>query len=603
MSIKFSHFILILVAVPLLFALTFNINIFVLLQHLENSRSSEIHARELMSSLNQLVAQLMESSSAAALGSFSEEEDVRAMYGDAKAKIKDECNNLLNLAHNDPTEEAHIKRILSITDAYSKDIENVRESLLENDTRRARDYLLQAQALQDQLLAATQDTARRYQSIEQSGDIRQRDETSVLNLVLSVGTISNAVLVTCLLLFFNFRVLSRLRTVKDNTIRLAADQPLHRALHGSDEFAELDRFFRKMAATLAAVRNKERVLLEYSPDVICSFDAKARFTAVSPACKSLWGYAPSDLLGSRWSQIVPGQDVAQIIASIKETSEAKVPCVLEMSVQRKDGTAAAMLWSGEWSDELKSLFFVAHDITEAKKTERARAEFTRMLRDDLKKPLVKIKNVHQKLGARLYGQFNEAGEKRLLIVQRELQRLIALVNNLLDVHKLGSELDLHIEQTQLESIITASISSVEGLAQQRNIRLLTPTHALITLRVDRERLIQVLVNLMSNAIKFSPPSSPVSLTVEDDAKHVTISVIDNGRGIPANMTEQIFERFKQVEKGDAQSKGGSGLGLAICKAIVEQHGGKIGVSSEVGKGSTFWLQLPKSDTLTPALTP
>jgi len=115
----------------------------------------------------------------------------------------------------------------------------------------------------------------------------------------------------------------------------------------------------------------------------------------------------------------------------------------------------------------------------------------------------------------------------------------------------------------------------------------------IELLVDANRLVQVLVNLLSNAIKFSPPGSVVTIATRQSPGCVEIGVIDHGRGIPQSHLESIFEAYRQVEIADGQAKGGTGLGLAICKAIVEAHQGQIGVNSELGKGSVFWLKLPR----------
>jgi signal transduction histidine kinase len=106
----------------------------------------------------------------------------------------------------------------------------------------------------------------------------------------------------------------------------------------------------------------------------------------------------------------------------------------------------------------------------------------------------------------------------------------------------------------------------------------------------------VLINFLSNAVKFSPVDSTIELEVCELPDAIQINVIDQGKGIPADKVETVFERFKQVERADETSKGGSGLGLAICRAIVEAHQGSIGVSSELGKGSNFWIRLPKQTT-------
>ncbi len=113
-----------------------------------------------------------------------------------------------------------------------------------------------------------------------------------------------------------------------------------------------------------------------------------------------------------------------------------------------------------------------------------------------------------------------------------------------------------------------------------------------TLVADANRLVQVLVNLLSNAIKFSPPDAQVTITLVADETWLEFSVIDQGRGIPPEFLDSVFDRFVQVRDTDATVKGGTGLGLPICKGIVEEHSGTIGVTSEVGKGSRFWFKIP-----------
>jgi len=117
---------------------------------------------------------------------------------------------------------------------------------------------------------------------------------------------------------------------------------------------------------------------------------------------------------------------------------------------------------------------------------------------------------------------------------------------------------------------------------------------------DADRVVQVLVNLLSNAAKFSPPDALVEVIVEDRGPNALFQVRDRGRGIPADRLDDIFERFRQVDSSDARDKGGTGLGLAICRTIVQQHGGRIWVASEWGKGSTFFFTLPREPWTDPS---
>jgi len=146
-------------------------------------------------------------------------------------------------------------------------------------------------------------------------------------------------------------------------------------------------------------------------------------------------------------------------------------------------------------------------------------------------------------------------------------------------------------QEILDAVDEASRSFAEGKGVKLEIeRAAAPDDSLYA---DADRLVQVLVNLISNAVKFSPPEGTVKVTHKLDDDVVEFRVCDQGRGVPAKFKELIFERFQQVEVSDARQKGGTGLGLAICKTIVEMHNGSIAVESEEGKGSTFWFRIKR----------
>ena len=153
---------------------------------------------------------------------------------------------------------------------------------------------------------------------------------------------------------------------------------------------------------------------------------------------------------------------------------------------------------------------------------------------------------------------------------------------------------LHISELRIADLIDSAIASSAQHAESKQIRLVANcADADKTIFADRDRLCQVFINLQSNAIKFSPEEETITVSAEYNGQGlIKFSITDKGRGIPEELRIKIFERFIQVEKSDATDRGGTGLGLAISKAIVEQHGGHIGVGSQIGVGSTFWFMIP-----------
>jgi signal transduction histidine kinase len=197
------------------------------------------------------------------------------------------------------------------------------------------------------------------------------------------------------------------------------------------------------------------------------------------------------------------------------------------------------------------------------------------------------------LGAGAYGELSKAAQAKVETAESDITRLVALTNDLLDTERLASgKLEITFAKAKVGETIHEAVESARTFADQHKVSLNVQADNDQVAEFDKQRIVQVLVNLITNAIKYSPQDSAVTITSGCDQKWLTISIIDKGRGVPVEYQESIFEKFQQVTESDAKEKGGKGLGLAICKSIIEQHKGTIGVDSENGSGSTFWIRIP-----------
>jgi signal transduction histidine kinase len=251
------------------------------------------------------------------------------------------------------------------------------------------------------------------------------------------------------------------------------------------------------------------------------------------------------------------------------------------------------------NDEITELDKGFHHMAELLlKAERQKQEFVQMISHDLRTPLSAIQGTLALALRGSYGSLNDKGKSRLSDAEQDSERLIAMINELLDIEKIeAGKLQIDFADVSLEGVISRSIESVAPLAQSNNVEL-RYDGADATVRGDFDRLIRVAINLISNAIKYSPTGTTVTISVESTATAANVRVADCGRGIPVNKIDTIFDRFSQVENADAQK--GTGLGLAICKAIIEAHSGTIGVESKEGCGSTFWFSLRSTAPATSA---
>jgi PAS domain S-box-containing protein len=235
---------------------------------------------------------------------------------------------------------------------------------------------------------------------------------------------------------------------------------------------------------------------------------------------------------------------------------------------------------------------VALDITERQQIERIKSEFISVVSHELRTPLTSLQGALSLLECGAVDLNSEWGQRSLEIAVAGVDRLVRLVDDILDLERLESgQISIQIEPCEVAMLLSQAAESMQIMASQANVTLIV-VPAVGKVGCDRDRILQVLTNLLSNAIKFSAPESTVWLTVNFSSTQVHFIVKDQGRGIPPAHLETIFNRFHQVDASDARQKGGTGLGLAICRSIIEQHGGKLWVDSMLGEGSQFQFTLP-----------
>ncbi len=244
-----------------------------------------------------------------------------------------------------------------------------------------------------------------------------------------------------------------------------------------------------------------------------------------------------------------------------------------------------------------------HDslLTERSELDTIKDEFISTVSHELRTPLTAIRGALGLLSAGLMGSVDAKAQNLLRIAVTNTDRLIRLINDILDLERMQSgRAPLHIRRCSLRDLTQQSIDSMMPLADAAQVRLElllgAPTEA-VFFDGDADRILQVLTNLLSNAIKFSPPQTTVQVRIEADTESILLRVSDQGRGIPTDKLDSIFDRFHQVEASDARQKGGTGLGLAICRTIVHQHNGTIWAESNMhqnrGPGASLLVALPR----------
>jgi signal transduction histidine kinase/ActR/RegA family two-component response regulator len=237
---------------------------------------------------------------------------------------------------------------------------------------------------------------------------------------------------------------------------------------------------------------------------------------------------------------------------------------------------------------------IARDISEAKKVERIKNEFVATVSHELRTPLTSIRGALGLLEGGILGALDEATLEIVRIARTNSDRLIRLVNDMLDLQKIeAGKLELAWREATVRSLVDTSVDSVRGMAEEAGVTIRVGAIADLYVKVDVDRMVQVLTNLLSNAAKFSPRGGEVVVRAVAAESRIRLEVVDRGPGIAPELLPRLFQKFQQLDASDKRAKGGTGLGLAISRAIVEELGGTIGVSSSAGEGSTFWIEIAR----------
>jgi|AGTN01.2.fsa_nt_gi PAS domain S-box len=720
-----------------------------MLEDAEQQLAKEEHARVVIARINKISVLCQDVATGLSRQIEKIETDAAQNYFDSRDAIPQEFNKLKKMLRKYPGEVAQVKELEDAALRGVEVVEEYRRGVARDGKAKHAHKLMELHSVGDDVSDKFNSVMETYREKVVAGRHAQLESRNFMRKVLVGGVVLNVAIALGVTIFFMTGVIRRLRQIADNSLLFAAGRPLNPVMHGNDEISYLDSAFHRMVETVSDLRHREQAVVDNAQDVILSLHTDLIFASVNKACNQAWGYSPDDLLGRRLVQLIPENGREIVADTLERIIEDGLARQFESGFIKQDGTEIDLLWSAHWSEKEKTLFCVAHDITERKRAElvikasaekvrtmiahmlvgivildedgkvqeisarsekifdrssdevvglelselldlesfrgaaersseqnsaddsdadgvtfnraawlanRSRAlvkvlceksmkgpvetfgwrgrkgtgeqipvefsvariptadgeeylvnvqdiserhaieqmknDFVAMVSHDLRTPLTSIRSTLDLFSADAFGEVTDTGKDRLSRAQNNVDKLIRLINDLLDLEKLKQgKMHLVLEPTDLRELVEQSCDLVRAFAERQSIELKIDVPP-IEVTVDGERTMQVLVNLLGNAIKFSPADSIVSVKAIESNNQVEIRVGDQGPGIPPAKQELVFQRFKQVGDSKEERKSGSGLGLAISKAIVEAHDGEIGVESEVGKGSTFFIKFP-----------
>ena len=394
-----------------------------------------------------------------------------------------------------------------------------------------------------------------------------------------------------------------LSETRDAAIRVASgDYAATVPVKSRDELGEVARTFNYMAeeiehyvGEIQEQKSRLEAVLQASPEAVVATDLKERVTMVNPAAARMLGILASDRGRTLQEIRIPGG----VLKCVREASVNGV-AVKEVELEDKVYWAyAAQMDRGEPGVAQNGggnagIILAVRDITEHRSLEKAKTAFVSDFSHELRTPLTTIQSAVGLL-ERARDRLDPLEHRALELADQELGRIRGMVEELMTLAQMDSwQYQLEVGPANLSTVVQTAIESVGAKAERFDIGIYFADAGEHRCACDVQKLYQVFLNLLDNAIKYSDPGARVDIEIDEDVSSLTVRIKDTGLGIPEEDLGQLFDRFYRVDKDRSRASGGSGLGLAISKQIVEMHGGDISVESEVGVGSIFEVHLPKA---------
>jgi PAS domain S-box-containing protein len=405
---------------------------------------------------------------------------------------------------------------------------------------------------------------------------------------------------------------------RDGSIRHVVERG--QAILGRDGETKLDGAIFDVTQRWTAENERLKLasIVESSDDAIMAATADGRFSSWNAGAERVFGYTAEEIIGKPIEMLAPPDKEGEPGSLFEQVLAGQGIAYHETVRKRKDGALIDVSFTfsplRDASGAVVGASAIAHDITERRSAEaererllleladqneqlreldRLKDEFVALVSHELRTPLTSIRGYLELVLEEEAGALTDEQRQFLGVVERNAHRLLALVGDLLFLAQVeAGKLSLEIGAVDLSAIASESVETARPLAEDRDITLTLATGPLALITGDRARLAQLLDNLISNGVKFTPPGGRVDVRVKGQRGNAVIEVRDTGMGIPSEEHHHLFERFFRTTKATEQAIPGTGLGLAISKAIVDAHRGQIAVASADGSGTTFRISLP-----------
>ncbi len=612
--LKLAHKGILIVVLPLLFQSVIYLTLKSQLRMTEQQAQIQELSKKIVAGITVATVETGQLFGALVLYYNSRDEQSLQALDQVTAAARERIENLANLIGTEGNDSAEAQKIRTMARKFFLEVRKVRDDTKKEGTSfsvmqefaASIKFRAAGTALSDELSHIAELEEKRVLGVNE----QQKSFRESLEKLLDIAVALNALMAVVLGVFFVRGTVSNLSILKDNAWRLAAEQPLRKRIDSADEIGDVDHMFHEMAGALQDAAEKERKMIETLqaseerltsvintvPVALVIADEAGEIESLNPTAEALFSYSSAQIIHQPITNLLnvtgADSDPRTLLPRLKQETATRPAQMEGVSREHEIIPVEVSVTSFDTSAGNRILATIL-DVTERYKLERLKREFVAMVSHDIRAPLSSMRAIIELVQSGSLGAIPDQAQKKLTVADLNAESLLQMVTKLLDLEKLDAGLvELSLRDFPIQELIDSALQLVSEPASAKSVMLKAESTPLMGVG-DKESLVQVLTNLLVNAIRYSTANGEIEISVSEKETAIELRVQDHGPGIPARKQSEIFERFKQANTTRDKGKG-FGLGLAICKSIIAQHGETIGVDSQEGQGSSFWFTIAKA---------